>query len=89
MSEMIKGWKSLVQEAISKIIREEITDQLNKRFPRVNLSRENSEPGFNYAMRDYIETRYTKILAADPEIDQIIKEHLKKVLIDGFNTKSF
>ena len=32
MSEMIKGWKSLVHEAITKIIREEITDQLNKKI---------------------------------------------------------
>ena len=62
--------------------------QLNKKFPVVVTSREKAEPGFNYALRDYIETRYTKILSADPEIDKIIKEHLKKALIDGFNSKT-
>ena len=47
------------------------------------MNKGRTEPGFDYAMRRYIEGRYAEILNADPEVDEVIKEHLKAALVRG------
>jgi len=79
----MKGWKQLVEEAVTRIVNEEIKRQLDEKFPEVKIQGGKEEPGFDYGLRRYIEERYTAILKADPEIDAVIREHLKAALIRG------
>ena len=82
----MKGWKSLVDDAVTRVIHDEIKRQLDEKFPEVKAHKgERAQPGFDYSLRRYIEDRYTEILKADPEIDALIKEHLKAALIRGLS----
>lgn len=87
---MPKGWTALVDEAVTKTLREEIVAVLAVKFPevRVTTSKDSvQQPGFSYAMREYVEKKWTEILKTDPEIDTIIREGLKDALIRGFAKK--
>ena len=80
----MKGWKDLVEEAVTRIINEEIKRVIGEKFPEVRSNADRvAKPGFDYSMRRYIEERYTEIMKADPEIDAVIKQHLRDCLIRG------
>ena len=82
MTEESKGWKRLVSEAIERIVREEITRQLDARFPR-----QSNHAGFSVEARRYVEERFTTLMKDDPEINAVIKEGLLQVLREGFAEK--
>ena len=84
---MPKGWTSLVDEAVTRILREEIRRALDEKFPEVKDKSDHIQPGFNYSMRGYIETRWTEIMKADPEIDGMIRDGLRDAIVNGFKTK--
>lgn len=83
----MKGWKDLVHEAVTRIITEEVKKQVQERFPDVEtgVASRRADPGFGYSVRQYIEEHYTRIMKTDPEIDQLIRTHLKEVLLRSFD----
>lgn len=81
---MPKGWRDLVDEAITRIIREEIEKQLKERFPEQETGN-GTRTGFDYSMRQYINKRYEAIMQADPLIDEIIRDGLRRGLVKGFS----
>lgn len=88
MSVLPKGWTKLIDEAVSRIVSEEVKRCLEARFPEVKEAYSTkSEPGFNYSMRAYIEKRWTEIMAADPEIDKMIRDGLAEAIKAGFAKK--
>ena len=84
----MKGWKGLIQEAVTKIIHDEIKRQLTEKFP-VYMDRRTGESfgGWSYDTRQSVAKVSTEFLEKDPEIRELIRSRLKQHLIEGFEKK--
>lgn len=89
-----KGWRSLVQEAVTKVIQDEVKRQLEIRFPDVRTERSVSHSvspygsSFGRSIGHYIEESFVRIMTSDPEINALVREHLKRTIMTAFEEKN-